>query len=133
MTKFESKRVIVNAPCEKVFDFMTDFNNFEKLLPGKVSDWKATKDSCSFKIEGIGNLSMRIASKTPCKQIHIVSDNNNPVNYTLDCYFYNYGKEQCEAELVFDAELNSFMKMIASDPLQNFVNILADKIKELFE
>ncbi len=133
MAKFESKRVIVNAPCEKVFEFLADFNNFEELMPDEVSNWEATSDSCCFKIEGIGNLSMRIASKTPCKQIHIVSDNDNPVDYTLDCYFYNYGKEQCEVELVFNAELSSFIKMIASNPLQNFVNMLTDKIKELYE
>ena len=133
MTKFESKRIIINAPCEKVYDFMADFNNFEKLLPDRVSNWQATSDSCSFKIEGIGNLAMRIESKTPCSQIHIVSDGDNPVNYSLDCFFYKYEKEQCETEIVFDAELSAFMQMVASKPLQNFVNMLVDKLKELFE
>ena len=133
MATFESKKVIVNAPCEKVYDFMADFNNFEKLLPSQVSQWEATTDSCSFKIEGIGNLAMRIASKTPHRQINIVSEGNNPVNFMLDCYFYNHDQENCEIEFILDAELTSFMKMVASSPLQNFVDMLADKIKELFD
>lgn len=133
MARFESNKVVVNAPCEKVYNFVADFNNFEKLLPDKVSDWHSTIDTCSFKIEGIGRLSMKIESKTPSRQIHIVSDGDNPVNYTLDCFFYQHGKEQCEVELIFEAELTAFMQMIASNPLQNFVNMLADKIKELFE
>ncbi len=133
MAKFESNKVIVNAPCEKVYEFVADFNNFEKLLPDKVSNWQSTTDNCSFKIEGLGSLAMKIESKTPCKQIHIVSDGDNPVDYTLDCFFYQYSDKQCEVELAFEAELTSFMEMIASNPLQNFVNMLADKIKELFE
>ncbi len=133
MTKFESNKVVVNAPCEKVYEFMADFGNFEKLLPDKVTNWQSSGDKCSFKIEGIGKLAMRIAKKDPCKHIHIVSDGDNPVDYTLDCFFYNYGKDQCEVELIFEAELTSFMEMIASNPLQNFVNMLVDKIKELFD
>ncbi len=133
MTKFESKKVIVNASCQVVYEFMADFSNFEKLLPQEVSNWKVDGDSCSFKIEGIGDLSMRIASKKPCSQINIVSDGSNPVDYNLDCYFYSYDKDRCEVELIFDAELTAFMEMVAANPLQNFVDMLADKIKELFE
>ena len=133
MTKFESKKVFVNKTCEEVYEFLADFNNFEKLLPSKVTNWESTLDSCSFKVEGIGKLSMRIDSKKPGRFINIVSDGDNPVDYTLDCFFYKYEKDKCEVVLEFNAELNSFMKMVASRPLQNFVDMLADKLKELFE
>ncbi len=133
MTKFQSKKVFVNASCEEVYEFMADFNNFEKLMPSKVSGWEATNDTCSFKIDGIGTLSMRIVSKQPGKSINIISDGDNPVEYKLDCYFFKYGKNQCEIAIDFDAELNSFMKMVASNPLQNFVNMLAEKVKEVYE
>ncbi len=133
MTKFTSKKVIVNAPCEKVYDFIADFNNFNKLLPKEVSNWKTDGNSCTFKVDNIGNLSMKIASKTPPNQINIVSDGSNPIDYTLDCHFYSYDKDKCEVEIIFEAELTSFVEMIASDPLQNFIDILANKIKEIFD
>lgn len=133
MAKYKSERTQINDSRESVYGFMADFNNFEKLMPAQVKNWKSDKDSCSFAIEGLSNLSMKFNNKVPHSNLNIVSYGDNPVDYTLDCFFYEAGDNKCEVEIVFEASLNTFVKMVADKPLQNFVNKLADKLKELFD
>ncbi|MFW6224558.1 MAG: hypothetical protein ACOC4R_02735 [Bacteroidota bacterium] len=132
MTEFMSERVKLNASSGDVFTFMGDFTNFGKLMPEQIKNWKADTDSCSFTIEGMADLNMRIASRTPDKNIHIVADGKNPIDYTLDVFFFPVDSETCQAEIVFNAELNPFIKAVASRPLQNFVNMLAQKLQQHF-
>ncbi len=134
MSEFISEKLEINAPCNEVFNFLGDFNNFEQLMPGQIKNWKADTNTCSFTIEGMADLSMRIASKTPDRNIHIVADGKNPIDYTLDCFLSPHSQDsKCRAELVFQAELNPFLKTMASKPLQNFVDMLVKKLQQHFE
>ncbi len=132
MTDFVSERVNINAPCREVYNFLGDFTNFEHLMPQQIKNWEADKDTCSFTIEGMADLSMRIASKSEEKNIHIVADKKNPIDFTLDCFFFPKEINTCQVELVFSAELNPFIKAMASRPLQNFVDMLAQKLQQHF-
>ncbi len=132
MTTFESESVEVGAGCEEVYSFLSDFRNFKELMPPQIINWKADEESCSFTIQGMADLSMRIASKSPGNNIHIVSEGKNPVDYTLDCFFKKASSGNCRVSIVFDADLNPFMKMMAGKPLQNFVNMLGEKLLEVF-
>lgn len=131
MTKFESTRLLINTDCETLFAFLSDFRNFEELVPDQVSNWQADELGCSFTIPQMADLSMRIGSKTHCRSIHIVSDGKNPTNFTLD-YFFSPVDDKCEITIVFDVELNPFMKMLASKPLQHFVNLLGEKLQQRY-
>lgn len=132
MAKFESDYITLNTDCKTVFDFLGDFRNFEDLLPSQVKNWKADQDSCSFTIEGMADLSMRIDGKYPHNNIHIVSDGKTPVAFKLDYFFRKRDDNSCQCSIVFDANLNPFQKMVASNALQNFVNMLADKLRERY-
>ncbi len=132
MTKFQSKRVLVNAPDSEVFGFLSDFRNFKSLMPQQIANWQADEQSCSFTVQGMADLSMRMVSKTPNSSIHIVADGKNPIDYTLDCLIAPGSLQSCYTEIIFDANLNPFLKTIASGPLQNLVNMLADKLSEVF-
>ncbi len=133
MAKFEKHNIALNSSCKEVFDFMSDFRNFERLLPDQIKNWKTDGDSCSFTIEGLAELSMKIKDRYPCSNIHIESEGNNPVSYSLDFYFRKKGENNCDADIVFDVELNPFLRTVASNPLRNFVDMMAEKLKELFQ
>lgn len=132
MTEFKSERVDLGVPRSAVFEFLSDFTNFENLMPPQIKNWKADKDHCSFTIEGLADLSMRIASRTGQSNVHIVADGKNPIDYTLDCFLFEGGDARSGAELVFNADLNPFLKAMASRPLQNFVDMLAERLQQHF-
>ncbi len=132
MTEFRSQRVEIAASSAIVFDFIGDFTNFQHIMPEQIKNWKSNQDSCSFTIDGLADLSMKIESKTRPENVHIVSHGKNPIDYTLDVILGHQDEAHCNATIVFNADLNPFIKVMASRPLQNFVDILAGKLQQHF-
>lgn len=130
MTRIESDQTTVNKTAKEVFDFLSDFNNFQKLMPEQVVNWKSTTDECSFTINGMATLGMKIVEKTPNSLIKVIKNGSAPFDFTLSCLIEDL-QNQCAVQLAFDADLNPMMKMMATKPLTNFLNILVGKLKEL--
>jgi hypothetical protein len=130
MTKLESDKVTINKTAKEVYDFLSDFNNFKKLMPEQVVDWKSTADECTFSIKGMATLGMKIVEKTPNSLIKVIRNGSAPFDFTMTCIIDDL-QNQCAVQLVFDADLNPMMKMMAAKPLTNFLNILVAKLKNI--
>ena len=52
----ESDIVHIGCKPEKVYNFISSFDNFTSLLPDKVENWQSTGDSCSFEVKGLAAL-----------------------------------------------------------------------------
>ena len=130
MTKIESEKVTLNKPAKEVYDFLSDFNNFEKLMPEQVVNWQSTSDECSFTIQGMATLGMKIVEKEPDSLIKIIKNGSAPFDFTLSCLI-DESAQPCTVQLVFDVDLNPVMKMMAVKPLTNFLNILVNKLKDI--
>ncbi len=133
MSSFNSKEVQIARNSSYIFNFLSDFNNFEKLMPPQVTDWKSDGESCSFNIQNMAILRMRYRRRTPNSHIDIVSDGNVPFAFDLQCFIEEEGEESSKARLQFNADLNPMLKMVASKPLANLMDMLADKLKEYCE
>lgn len=132
MTRIESKKTEVNNSQENIFNFLTDFNNFEKLMPAdKVSEWTSNANECSFTINGMATIGMKIIEKSPFSSIKIVSHGKNPFEFTLNVHIEAISADKSMAQLIFAADINPFLKMMVEKPLTNFFNMLADKLKEI--
>jgi hypothetical protein len=130
--KIESKKAIVNTSAEKAFNFISDFNNFKNLLPNdKISDYQSTSDSCSFNINGMANISMRIKSRVPNSKLEVISEGKNPFNFLLTILLDEKTVNTCEAVIIFDADVNPFVKMMIETPLTNFFNMLSEKLPQM--
>ncbi len=133
MTTFNSEQVAIDRNQEQIFNFLSDFNNFEGLMPPQVSEWKSDSDHCSFNIQNMAILEMRYEQKNPFDHIVIVSEGKSPFKFDLQCFLKGSSPLSAIVEIQLNADLNMMLKMMASKPLANFVNILAHKIKEVCE
>lgn len=133
MARFESEKKMIHAPSIEVYDFVSDFRNFEKIMPDQIANWRADERSCAFTIPGMADLAMRIQSKVEGRSVHIVSENPSPVSFKLDVFVQSQRDTHCNAEIVIEAELSPFVSMLASKPLQNLVDLMAKHLKEHFE
>ena len=130
MTRLESDKVTVDKPAKEVYGFLCDFNNFQKLMPEQVTDWKSTADECTFTIKGMATLGMKIIERVPTSLIKVTKNGSAPFDFTLTCMIEDQ-QNQCVVQLAFDADLNPMMKMMAAKPLTNFLNMLVHKLKEV--
>lgn len=130
MTKIDSDTVTIQKPAEEIFNFLGNFNNFQKLMPEQVSNWQSTDEECSFTIAGMATLGMKIQEKKPNSLIRVMRHGKAPFDFFLNCNIEEKGQD-CAVQLSFDADLNPMLKMMAVKPLTNFLNLLVNKLKEL--
>ncbi len=131
MTRIESEQVTLDRSMESVFNFLSDFNNFSKIMPEQVTDWVSDSDTCSFNIKGMASLGMAMESRTPNTQIKIRRNGKAPFDFFLTCDIGNAGQDKSTLKLIFDADLNPFLKMMAEKPLTNFLNLLVNRFRDI--
>ncbi|MCX6231483.1 MAG: SRPBCC family protein [Bacteroidetes bacterium] len=133
MKKIESEKLIINNSQEKIYEFLSNFNNFGKLMPEQIINWQSTETSCSFTIKGMTDLSMQIKERIPHHTILITSFGKTPFDFELKCSFDAIEEMKTQSQLIFFADLNPMLSMMASKPLENFVNMLNTKLKQKAE
>jgi hypothetical protein len=131
MTRIESDKTPVNKSAAEIFNFLSNFNNFQKLMPEQVTNWQSTENECSFTIAGMATLGMKITEKRPNDFIRVEKNGSAPFDFTLECIIKEKDSSDCEVQLAFNADLNPMLKMMAVKPLTNFLNILTGKLKDL--
>ena len=132
MTTITSDKVSLNASPEEVFKFLEDFNNMDQLLPrDKISDWKSDFDSCSFKIQNAATIPLVKDSVEPHSRINIVGGEKAPFKFTLVAHI-DQTDSGCDAHLVFEGDINPFLKMMVMTPLTNLFNFMAERMKRTF-
>lgn len=131
LTKIESEVVDIENSSENIYNYLSDFRNFEKLMPSQVTNWKATEDECSFTLNGMASIGMKIVEKAPFKKITINSNGKVPFEFQLFVLITEKGTASCVGQLVFESDLNPMLKMMVVKPLGNFFNLLAQRMKDI--
>ena len=132
MKKFESENVQLNSSAEKVFEYVGDLSNFGKFMPEQITNWQSTADSCSFTVQNMTTLSMKVQERVPYERINVVPDGKSPFDFSLQVILVPIRVDHCEAKIVFNADLNPVFSMMASKPLQNLVDLMAKNLEKLF-
>lgn len=132
MTKIDSDIVPIPKSQEYIFNFLSDFNNFKKLMPSQVTEWESTADTCSFNLNGMAKVGMKITERKPHDQIHVVSDGGKlPFQFSLDVLIKKTGDTSCTGQIIFDGDIPIFIRPMIEKPLGNFFNLLAKKMADL--
>ena len=131
LTKIESEIVEINNSAENIYNYLSDFKNFEKLMPEQVTNWTSTSDECSFSIKGMATIGMKIIEKTPFSKITINSNGKVPFEFQLFIFITEKDANNSVGQLIFESDLNPMMKMMVVKPLGNFFNMLAHKMKSI--
>jgi carbon monoxide dehydrogenase subunit G len=132
MTHIETEKVNCAQPAEKLYTFLTDFNNFKALMPSQVTNWQSTHDTCTFTINNMATVGMKIEYKTPHSKIHIISDGGKvPFSFTLDVLITAVDANNSIGQLVFDADIPIFLRPMVEGPLGNFFNLLAKRMADI--
>lgn len=103
-------------------------NNMSSVLPEQVVDITADNDNLAFTIQGMGKVALRVSKREANKFIQLVPEGKVPFQFSLNIYIENNESDpnaKCRFEI--DAQLNPLMQMMASRPLQNLVNMMAEK------
>ncbi len=129
--KIESRIGKADSGAELIYNFIIDFRNFKNIIPQeKVSDWEADEESCSFKIDTIGTMGMKIFEKEPFKLIKIKSDPSiSQYNFTMWIQIKEVDATGSRIKITIEPDINKMLIPMVKSPLKQFVNSLVEKIE----
>jgi carbon monoxide dehydrogenase subunit G len=131
-TKFESKIGKIAGEQKNVYDFLSNFKNFTKLIPAdKAQNWEATEDTCSFNVNGIGKFGLRIIEKEPHSLIKVTGTEDSKFNFFFWLQIKEAAPQDTRVKLTIQADLNPMVKMMASGPIQKFLDTLIDQMEKM--
>ena len=130
MDKFKSQKVSIPKQDEYIYNILSDMNNLNEVIPPQVKKFQSTSESCSFKIEGFTELNLKFAKKEPYSEISIQSENIE-LPFALNCYLKKIDNNNTQIFIELNIKLNMMMKMMLGNKLQEFVDTVAERIKEI--
>jgi carbon monoxide dehydrogenase subunit G len=131
-TKFESRVGSISSSDEKIYNFLSNFNNFKNFIPAdKVENFESSEDSCKFKVPGMGGIGLRIVEREPFKTIKVSGDGMANQQFLLWIQLKQMDEADTKIKLTLKADLNPMIKMMASKPLQEFLDKLVDAMEKI--
>ena len=129
--KIESKTGSLMGPQERIYRFMSDFSNYRHFIPpDKAAGFQATADECSFEMDGLGRMGLRMIEKTPSHTIKITG-----VDSKLDFFFWiqlkETGANDTKIRLTFKSDMNVMLKTMAEKPIQKFLDSLVEQLGKI--
>lgn len=130
--KIESNKVEVNADAATIYTFLKDSNNLIHLLPkDNISDFQSTEEQCSFKAQGGFVITLiQNGGEEPTK-LFLKAGEKSPFPFTLTINLDE--KDGCTTGyILFDGEVNMFLKMMVEKPLTNLFNYMSHKLQQYY-
>ena len=126
MQEYISKQVQILRPAEQIFAVISRFDHLTPALAGRVDEWQATEDTCSFKAKGFP-VKLRMAERIEPKHVKITGD-GVPMDFAFWVQLHQVDACDTRLRLVLHAELNMMMKMMIGSKLQQALDQIADGI-----
>jgi carbon monoxide dehydrogenase subunit G len=132
MAKIESRIGVIKSSEEKIYNFLSNFNNFKSLIPeDRVKEWESTDDTCRFTVDAVGRIGLKIIEKEPHKMIKITSDESTPLPFRLWIQIKSVEENDSRIKITVDAEVNPLIAPMVKGPLQSFVDTLVDQAEKM--
>jgi len=130
ISTFESRVANVTCSAEEVFNFISDIRNFEQFIQfDKISDWYADKNSFSFRAAPLGSVNLFISETEPFTKVIFSGTALQSNDFSLFFQISGRNNEPARVKVTLNAELNPLLKMMASQPLNQFLAALMDEIE----
>jgi hypothetical protein len=129
MLKLESKTGIARGSQEVVFNYISDFRNFAHMLPAdRLRNLEISGELLRFGIDGLGTVGLKIAEKKPFSQLVVTGTEDSSADFTFWFNISATSAVQSQVNLTLQANLNMFLEMMATGPLQQFIDLMIDKL-----
>jgi hypothetical protein len=123
--KFESRRGKLTCSPPELFGFITNIKNFERFIPaGNIKNWQASEKECSFQILPFGTANVRIKEAVPDSLVKYHGEVLRENEFELAVHISENERKLAEVQLFLTAGLNPFLKMMASEPINRFMELL---------
>ncbi len=120
------------VPCgdKDLYAFLTDIRNFSEVIPpGMLSDWKATAEKCSFRVEKAGRVNVSLKEALPHTMVSYTAENLFIGNLSLHVVIEALTSRSSKLYITADLNMNPFARMLVGDTAPQYLDRLIDMIE----
>ena len=126
----EGTNVTVEKSQEELFNFFSNLNNFEKIMPENINKFEVDGDSFLFGLPGMPEIRLVLKEKTPFSNITLGAASSK-LPFTLAADIAKIEETKSKVSLHFNGDFNPMMAMMIKKPLTKFVDTLSENIGNL--
>jgi len=131
MACYESRIGKIASGAKEIFSFVTDMRNFKRFLTEDIIDnWEASAGECSFEVSPVGKAKIQIARKDPFDTVKYTGYGLNNTEFYLWIQLKEIEEKDTRVKVTIKADLNPGLKMLASKPINDFLNKLVRGMEE---
>lgn len=121
----ESPKVTVNKSAGELFDFLTNVENFEKLMPENISKFEVLEDDeFLFALKGMPEIVLKKKETIPPNKI-VLGAAGGKLDFSLTGNITEISSDSCDVQLTFNGDFNPMMAMMIKGPISKFIETLA--------
>ena len=127
-----SPKITIPKSTSKVFDFLSNLKNFEKLMPENISKFELLeKDKFIFAISGMPEIVLEKKSEEAFNSI-VLGSAAGKLDFTLETVVTELSQQQSQVQMKFSGNFNPMMAMMIKGPITKFIETLVTKIPDAF-
>jgi hypothetical protein len=125
----ESRQVSTSQSQEELYDFLTQVENFEQLMPENTTFEVKGSNTFIFGLKGMPEIKLGLQESTPHSKIVLGSTSDN-LPFTLSCEIIAQ-ETGALAQLHFTGDFNAMMAMMIKGPISKFLEQLANGLEKI--
>ncbi len=126
----EGNSVDVNKSAKDLFEFLTQLENYEKLMPENTEKFEVDGESFIFGLKGMPEIRLIMKEKTEFSNVTLgAASSKLPFSLALD--IEDISENKSKAHLKFESNFNPMIAMMAKKPLTKFIDTLTENISKL--
>ena len=127
----ETPKRTVSKSDVQVFEYLTDFKNFEQLMPESIAKFELlNEDRFLFALKGMPEIVLERKEQHPNSKI-VLGAASDKIPFKLEIDIQGIDESQSEVQWSFEGEFNAMMAMMIKAPITNFMGTLSDNLANL--
>lgn len=125
----ETPNIPVKKTAEDLYNFLTDFKNFEQIMPENTETFELRENGFVFGLKGMPKIKLKLDEKVPFSKI-VLGSAAEQFPFTLAANI-SEGSMHCKVNFKFDGKFNPMISMMVKKPLQKFIDTLSANLEKL--
>ncbi|MGB5243546.1 MAG: SRPBCC family protein [Lutimonas sp.] len=124
----ESPKITVQKSNQEIFDFLSNVENFGKIMPENIDKFEANEDSFIFALKGMPEIKLKLKEVVQGEKI-VLGSASEKLPFSLTADISQKEANSSDVQLLFEGNFNPMMAMMVKSPLQKFINTLISNIE----
>ncbi len=125
----ESSNVTVNKSPQEVFDFLSNVENFEQLMPESISKFEILDEGkFLFALKGMPEIVLKKKDVIAPNKI-VLGAAGGKIDFALTGNISEIETGKSNVQLIFNGDFNPMMSMMIKGPIGKFIETLATNLK----